>query len=219
MEKQQYINLLSDAPWDRIDEYYGDKDRVPASYITKIDIDSDAWTQYTVDRFDLAQQKWEYPKEHYSAEENKIADINNQVGRNEHNSFELNYGVNGNTNQELVAMLGEENIERMGIEPEGILIRLIVNMPGHGVAWHHDAASSYFTKIYPDYTGTLDDLTRLWFSVVPWYNGHVFQIGSSMLHNWNAGDVWHIPWGVPHGSINFGYNIKYTVSLTGRKIQ
>jgi hypothetical protein len=219
MEKQQYINLLSDAPWDRIDEYYGDKDRVPASYITKIDIDSDAWTQYTVDRFDLAQQKWEYPKEHYSAEENKIADINNQVGRNEHNSFELNYGVNGNTNQELVAMLGEENIERMGIEPEGILIRLIVNMPGHGVAWHHDAASSYFTKIYPDYTGTLDDLTRLWFSVVPWYNGHVFQIGSSMLHNWSAGDVWHIPWGVPHGSINFGYNIKYTVSLTGRKIR
>ena len=196
MEKQQYVDLLSDAPWDRIDNFYGNKDQVSAPYITKIDIDSDAWTQYTVDNFDLAQQKWEKPKEHYGAEENLIANINN----------------------ELVNMLGADNIERMGIEQEGVLIRLIVNFPGHGVAWHHDAANSYF-NMYPDYTGTLDDLTRLWFSVVPWYNGHVFQIGSSMLHNWNAGDVWHIPWGVPHGSINFGYHVKYTVSLTGRKLR
>ena len=218
MEKQQYVDLLSDAPWDRIDDFYGNKDQVSAPYITKIDIDSDAWTQYTVDNFDLAQQKWEKPKEHYGAEENLIANINNELGRNEHNSFELNYGINGNTNQELVNMLGADNIERMGIEQEGVLIRLIVNFPGHGVAWHHDAANSYF-NMYPDYKGTLDGLTRLWFSVVPWYNGHVFQIGSSMLHNWSAGDVWHIPWGTPHGSINFGYNIKYTVSLTGRKIQ
>jgi len=218
MEKQQYINLLSNAPWDHIDDFYGNKDKIPAQYITKIDIDSDAWTQYTIDRFDLAQQKWEKPKEHYSAEENKIASTNNKLGRNEHNSFELNYGINGNTNQELIELLGKENIQRMGIEQEGILIRLIVNMPGNGVAWHHDAASSYL-KMYSDYNGTLDELTRLWFSVVPWYNGHVFQIGSSMLYNWQAGDVWHIPWGVPHGSINFGYNIKYTVSLTGRKIR
>ena len=91
MEKQQYVDLLLDAPWDRIDNFYGNKDQVSAPYITKIDIDSDAWTQYTVDNFDLAQQKWEKPKEHYGAEENLIANINNELGRNEHNSFELNY--------------------------------------------------------------------------------------------------------------------------------
>ena len=218
MEKQQYINLLTEAPWNHIDDFYKDKNSLSAPYITKIDIDSDAWIQYTVDNFDLAQQKWEKPKKHYAEEEKIIASVNNKLGRNEHNSFELNYGINGNTNQELVTMLGAENIERMGIDPDGILIRLIVNMPGHGVAWHHDAANSYFRK-FPEYTGTLNDLTRLWFSAVPWHNGHVFQIGSSMLHNWSAGDVWQIPWGVPHGSINFGYHIKYTVSLTGRKIQ
>jgi len=216
MEKQHYINLLDTKPWERIEEYYGELDQVPAPKVTKIDIDSSAWVQYTVDNFDLAQQKWEKPKEHYGGNENLIASINNQLGRNEHNSHELNYGINGNTNQELVTMLGAENIERLGIQPEGILIRLIVNMPGHGVAWHHDAANSYFNK-FPDFDGTLDDLVRLWFSVVPGENGHVFQIGSSMLYNWQAGDVWNIPWGVPHGSINFGYKIKYTVSLTGRK--
>ena len=218
MEKQQYLELLETKPWKHIDDFYGDLDKEPAPYIAKIDIDSDAWIKYTVDNFDLAQQKYEQPKEHYNSNENDIASVNNKLGRNEHNSHELNYGINGNTNQELVAMLGEENIKRMGIESEGILVRLIVNMPGHGVAWHHDAANSYFKK-FPDYTGELNDLTRLWFSAVPWQNGHVFQIGSSMLHNWNAGDVWHIPWGVPHGSINFGYHVKYTVSLTGRKIR
>ena len=216
MEKQQYVDLLSDAPWDRIDDFYVNKDQVSAPYITKINIDSNAWTQYTVDNFNLAQQKWEKPKKHYAEEEKIIASVNNKLGRNEHNSFELNYGINGNTNQELVEMLGAENIERLGIQPEGILIRLIVNMPGHGVAWHHDAANSYFNK-FSDFDGTLDDLVRLWFSVVPGENGHVFQIGSSMLYDWQAGDVWNIPWGVPHGSINFGYKIKYTVSLTGRK--
>ncbi len=219
MDKQQYIELLSDAPWNQVDEFYGDKDKIPATYVTKIDIDSDAWIRFSVDNFDLAQQMWEKPKEHYGAKENNIADINNQVGRNEHNSFELNYGVNGDTNNKLISLLGKDNIQRLGIQEEGILVRLIVNMPGNGVAWHHDAAGRYFTKMYPDYEGTLDDLTRLWFSAVPWSNGHVFQVGSSMLHNWSAGDVWHIPWGVPHGSINFGYNIKYTVSLTGRKIR
>jgi hypothetical protein len=216
MEKQHYINLLDTKPWERIEEYYGELDQVPAPYVTKIDIDSRAWVQYTIDNFELAQQKWEKPKEHYGGDENLIASINNQLGRNEHNSHELNYGINGNTNEELVEMLGAENIERLGIQPEGILIRLIVNMPGHGVAWHHDAANSYFNK-FPDFDGTLDDLVRLWFSVVPGENGHVFQIGSSMLYNWQVGDVWNIPWGVPHGSINFGYKIKYTVSLTGRK--
>ena len=215
MEKEHYINLLESKLWDRVDAFYGTDDKVPAPYVTRVNINSDDWVQYTVDNFELAQQKWEKPKEHYGKEENLIANINNKLGRNEHNSHELNYGINGNTNDELVELLGEENIDKMGIQQDGVLIRLIVNMPGHGVAWHHDAANSYFRK-FPEYQGTLDDLTRLWFSVVPGVNGHVFQIGSSMLYNWQAGDVWHIPWGVPHGSINFGYNIKYTVSLTGR---
>lgn len=217
MEKQHYINLLDTKPWDRIDEYYGDLDKVPAPYVTKLDIKPDDWVQYTVNHFDTARQEYERPLEHYSENENLIARINQEVGRNEHNSFELNYGLQEQDNQNLIAMLGSENIDKLGIEHEGILIRLIVNMPGHGVAWHHDAANSYFKK-FPHIASSLDEITRLWFPVVPWYNGHVFQIGSSMLHNWSAGDVWNIPWGVPHGSINFGYNVKYTVSLTGKKL-
>ena len=215
MEKQEYIDLLESKPWEIIDNVYGEKTLQKPTYVTKLNINSDDWIQFTVDNFELAQQKAEQEKAHYNEVENLIVRQNNKLGRNAGNSFELNFGINGDTNEKLVKLLGEENIDRMGIEQEGVLVRLIVNTPGHGVSWHHDAANSYFTK-FPDYEGTLDGLARLWFSVVPWYNGHVFQIGSSMLYGWQAGDVWQIPWDVPHGSSNFGYNIKYTVSLTGR---
>jgi len=217
MEKQQYLELLESKLWDEMDDYYGDLDKEPAPYITKLDINPEDWVQFTIDNFDSARQEWEKPLAHYNAEESRIASINNKLGRNEHNSFELNYGLQTETNNKLIEMLGWDNIDRMGIEREGILVRLIVNTPGHGVAWHHDAANSYFKK-FPGFASGLDEITRLWFSVVPWCNGHVFQIGSSMLYNWRPGDVWNIPWGVPHGSINFGYNIKYTVSLTGKRL-
>ena len=152
---------------------------MPAPYVTKLDINPDEWVQYTVDHFDTARQEWEKPLEHYNKEESLIASLNNKLGRNEHNSFELNYGLVEQDNLNLIELLGPENIDKLGIEHEGILVRLIVNMPGHGVAWHHDAANSYFKK-FPGFATSLDEITRLWFSVVPWCNGHWFQIGSSM---------------------------------------
>ena len=133
------------------------------------------------------------------------------MGRNSGNTQELNFGLNSNTNDLLCDMLGNDNIKKMGLQREGLLLRLIVNTPGHGIAWHEDGASSYRKK-FPHLVG---DIKRLWFPVIDWEDGHVFQIGSEVLSKWKSGNVWHIPWGVPHGSSNFGYTIKYTVSVTG----
>jgi len=215
MEKEQYVKLLNDRPWDKIDDFFGDKDKETVEQINHINIDSSDWIQFSIDNFDLAQQKYEVPKTHYSSKTNWLCEINNTLGRNEHNSYELNYGMNGNTNSQLIELIGKDNIEKLGIEHSSILVRLIVNMPGNGVAWHYDDAASYLQK-FPEVNG-LDDCMRLWFPVIDWENGHAFQIGNSVLTHWNSGNVWCIPWGVPHASSNFGYKIKYTVSLTARK--
>lgn len=214
MEKQDYINILEECLCDKVDDFFGDKNNVIVSQVNHIDLNPADWVQFTVDNFDLADQNYEEPKPHYTEENNWLSIVNNKLGRNRHNSFELNYGKQDDTNQKLIALLGEENIDKLGIEREYILLRLLVNMPGNGVPWHEDAAESYLRR-FPQ-VSSLNECTRLWFPVIDWCNGHAFQIGNSVLTHWSAGDVWNIPWGVPHASTNFGYNIKYTVSLTGK---
>ena len=180
--------------------------------IAKIQIETEDWIKFTVDNFDLAQQKWESPKEHYTEYSNKWAKVNNDLGRNEHNTFELNYGMNGDTNNKLKNLLGEENISILKADPDTILMRFIVKMPGHGIAWHQDDAGSYQKK-FPN--ADISKLKRLWFSIQDWKDGHAFQISKTVISDWSKGAVYHIPFGVGHASSNFGYAPQYTVSFTG----
>jgi hypothetical protein len=213
MEKIEYLHLIkqsknisSEMGW-----YFRElKYHIPKK-VCDIDIISNDWIDFTCSHFDLAQHKIEQPREHYDKEANWLATCNQIMGRNSGNTQELNFGLNSNTNDLLCDMLGNDNIKKMGLQREGLLLRLIVNTPGHGIAWHEDGASSYRKK-FPHLVG---DIKRLWFPVIDWEDGHVFQIGSEVLSKWKSGNVWHIPWGVPHGSSNFGYTIKYTVSVTG----
>ena len=213
MEKIEYLHLIkqsknisSEMGW-----YFKElKYHIPKK-VCDIDIISNDWINFTCSHFDLAQHKIEQPREHYDKEANWLATCNQIMGRNSGNTQELNFGLNSNTNDLLCDMLGNDNIKKMGLQREGLLLRLIVNTPGHGIAWHEDGASSYHKK-FPHLVG---DIKRLWFPVIDWEDGHVFQIGSEVLSKWKSGNVWHIPWGVPHGSSNFGYTIKYTVSVTG----
>jgi len=213
MEKTEYLHLIeqsknisSEMGW-----YFRElKYHIPKK-VCDIDIISNDWIDFTCSHFDLAQHKIEQPREHYDKEANWLATCNQIMGRNSGNTQELNFGLNSNTNDLLVDMLGDANIKKMGLQREGLLLRLIVNTPGHGIAWHEDGASSYRKK-FPHLVG---DIKRLWFPVIDWKDGHVFQIGSEVLSKWKSGNVWHIPWGVPHGSSNFGYTIKYTCSVTG----
>lgn len=214
MEKQDYVNILESRLWERVDDYFGDKNNVQVAQVNHVDINPQDWIQFSIDNFELADQNHEEPKAHYVEEMNWLSIVNNKLGRNKYNSFELNYGKQGDTNAQLIELLGSENIDRLGIEQDCLLLRLLVNMPGNGVPWHEDAAESYL-RMFPSVRG-LEQCTRLWFPVVDWCNGHAFQIGNSVLTHWSAGDVWNIPWGVPHASTNFGYKVKYTVSLTGK---
>lgn len=195
-----------------MEQYFNALPVADVPVLHNLDIDTQKWIDFTLENFELAQQKWESPKEHYSEYSNKWALVNNQLGRNRHNTFELNYGILGDSNEKLKVLLGDRNIKKLNADPDSILMRLIVKMPGHGIAWHLDDAGSYKTK-FPN--ADTSKLKRLWFPVQDWKDGHAFQISKTVITNWKSGQVHHIPFGMGHASSNFGYAPQYTVSFTG----
>ena len=221
MNKEDYTNLVTTKPWKEMQKHFDNIAPVNVESIAQLEIDPHEWIDYTIKNFDHAQQKWEEPKSHYTGKGNQWASINNLLGRNKHNSFELNYGMLGDTNEQLKDLLGKENIKKLNVDPSSILMRLIVKMPGHGIAWHHDDAGSYRVK-FPHLNldavnkrNEQGELKRLWWSVDDWCDGHAFQISKTVLTHWKSGQVYHIPWGQGHASTNFGYCPQYTVSFTG----
>jgi len=212
MEYEEYKKLVDTKPWKTVEDHFDSLPVADVKLVTKLDINTPEWIQFTLDHFKDVQQKWEKPKEHYADYSNELASINNVLGRNEHNTHELNYGMNGDTNQALKELLGTKNIEKLNVIPDSVLIRFIVKMPGHGIAWHYDDAGSYKTKFSQF---NFDRLKRYWFAVQDWKDGHAFQISKTILTHWKAGDVYEIPFGVGHASSNFGLNPQYTVSFTG----
>lgn len=212
MLKSEYQNFVENKPWQEMETYFDGLAPIQVERLCSLDIDDDPWVKFTLDNFELAQQKWEYPKEHYSNYEKKWAKVNNVLGRNKENSFELNYGVNGDTNKKLKALLGMENIEKLNADPDTVLVRLLVKMPGHGVAWHQDGNNAY-KNLFPNVDHS--KVKRYWFSIQNWKDGHAIQISKSVITHWKAGDVYQIPFGTGHASSNFGYSPQYTVSFTG----
>ena len=217
---KQYVDLVKQKPWEKIKEIFKDVKTVSIEKQTQIDINSNDWIQFTVDNIDSVQEKYEKPKDHYSEISNILATINNQLGRDSGNTSEFNYGMVGNTNEKLIELLGKSNIEKLRLYPKYILMRLIVKMPGHGIAWHIDDAGSYAMK-FPELE--FDNkkrckygrAVRYWFPVCDWEDGHAMQISNTVITHWKPGDTYIIPWGQGHASSNFGYVPQYTVSLTG----
>jgi len=221
MNKEDYTNLIATKPWKKMQDHFDALEPIEVKPLSKLDIDPQQWIDFTVENFHNAKQEWEIPKDHYPSHAKEWASINNSLGRNKHNTFELNYGMLGDTNERLKELLGKDNMIKLNVDPSTVLIRLLVKLPGHGVAWHQDDAASYRKK-FPHLNIDADtkrnsqgQLKRLWWSADDWHDGHAFQISKTVLTNWKAGEVYHIPWGYGHASTNFGYCPQYTVSFTG----
>jgi hypothetical protein len=219
MLKKDYLHLLKNKPWQEMKDFFNTMPVHDIKPIAQLDINTDEWIKFTVDNFDDVQQKYEIPKEHYGEMANKWAKVNNELGRNEHNTWELNYGMNGDSNERLIELLGEKNLRKLNVIRETVLMRLIVKFPGHGLAWHQDEAGSYKKKMGIDFDENFmtekGTLKRLWFSLQDWEDGHVMQISKTVLSDVKKGAVYQIPWGAGHASSNFGYTPQMTVSFTG----
>jgi len=222
MKKEDYKKLIEDRPWTWAKQHFDSLEKFVPTKLAQCDINPEEWIKFTVDNFDQAHQNHEEPKPHYNDFAKDMATLNNDLGRNIHNSSELNYGVEGDTNAKMIEIFGTKNRELLKLRPDYLFFRLLVKLPGHGVAWHVDHIVRYTLKFKDELEidpktqrCQLGQIVRLWFPITNWDNGHMFQISETVLTNWQPGDTYQIPFGIGHCSSNAGYVPQMTISLTG----
>lgn len=94
------------------------------------------------------------------------------------------------------------------------MIRVLIQMPGQIIPTHIDTFVTYQTKL-----GVADSemhkVKRYCAFVTDWSFGHLFHYGTNVFAPWQAGDVFEIKQGVPHGSANAGFVPKITIQWDG----
>lgn len=210
MIKQEYINFMDSKLWEFEDLLYNKED-APLHFLGNVDLKVEDYIEFSKNYFDLCEQDWEQEKSYYTKEGNFRAKLNILLGYNKSNSFVLNFGKKGNTNEVLKEIFGNENFEKLNLIPETVLFRLIVKLPGHGFPFHVDDASSYKQK----FSEHKDKAVRLWIPISSWADGHMFQIADKVITHWNSGDTYQIPWGITHLGVNYGFKPQLTLSITG----
>ena len=121
MEKQEYVHLLDTSPWKEMQNHFDSILPIEVKSTKQLDLNTADWVRFSIDNFDLAAQKWELPKSQYATESHKWVTVNNLVGRNKHNSFELNYGMLGDGTDKLKAILGRDNVKSLGVDFDTVL--------------------------------------------------------------------------------------------------
>lgn len=217
IDKATLKQLWLMKPWNKIENMFKHIPRCTVEKCATLSLDSQKWIEFTIDNFEHALQTTD--ADPGDVELGKALKI---CGRDAGNTFSLMYGLYGNTNEQLVSLIGRDNLALLGLDPKYCLVSLIVKFAGHGVPWHNDNGKSYkntFPQLNLDENLSCDKGTmiRYWFPIFDWSNGHAFQISDSVLSHWQSGDTYIIPKNQPHASSNFGYMPQYSVSLSGIK--
>jgi mannose-6-phosphate isomerase-like protein (cupin superfamily) len=185
------------------------KEHIQIDKLCTLELDPKAFEDFAETHRSEATVKWYHPRPFLNAETNQQAINANWIGYNEHNTTETNWGLDPKHNQLLKEIIGRDNFDRMGIDPDETLLRLLEYMPGHCLPLHYDGFEG-FKRLYGR-----DEGTRFFVAVSDWDWGHVLQVHDNMISNWRPGDTYIIPAGVCHASANFGIGPKYTLTVTG----
>jgi len=185
------------------------KEHMPVEKLCELDIDPKEFEDFVRVHRDEATVKWYHPRPFLNAETNEQAINANWLGYNEHNTTESNWGLDPAHNKILKELVGVRNFEKLGIDPEKSLLRLLEYMPGHSLPLHCDGFEG-FKRLYGD-----GEATRFFVAISDWDWGHVFQMHDNMISNWRPGDTYIVPKGVFHASANFGIKPKHTLTITG----
>ena len=221
LKREDYLKILKEKPWEKLKETIKNNPRPNVKKQFKIAVDFKEVIQFTIDNIQDAQEiTYNYRAGHNSLETDTEY-LNFLCGRRDDNMSSLNWGVHGDSHTNAIKLLGKKNIERLNLNPNYLLVRYKVKLAGNGTSWHMDFLNT-FQKKYPNLkidfkTATCEHgkLIRYFIPINPWEDGHVIQIGETIITKWQPGDVYVIPWGVFHCAYNFGYVPNYTLNITG----
>jgi len=191
---------------------HGATDPVVMPGYNNVEIFPDKFVEFILTHRDSCQQKWFHPRDILSQETNVEMALPLEVGLHQGNTFEFNWGLYNNTSEKIKDLIGIQNLQKIGYDPDTLICRLIVYMPGHGIPWHRDTMDAWrkkFTHLDPG------SVQRKLLMVTDWHWGQMLQLDNQVYTHWASGDVYNIPIGQWHCSANQGVKPKITVSLTG----
>ena len=194
-----------------------------AKPFTRLDINEKDFFDYMRDNKDTCQKKFYERRPYHNGRSELTENFPMKCGYNSGNTVEYNWGLYGNSNEEIKSMLGTRRVweDKIGIDYDTALIRLLCYMPGQILPWHVDNLGNWCRnnkQLNPDIDTRMCDLgpiRRYLVMITDWHWGHVIQFENSYFPNYKSGDVFDLPIPRPHCSANMGMRIKLTCSISG----
>jgi hypothetical protein len=176
----------------------------------KLDIDSNIFIDYFETKAKAQQQKYIKPRPFHPYPAMFQATCVTELGYGEHNTTEINIGLDYVDNQALKQLIGEDNFSLMNLDSSTCLVRMLKYSPGHCIPLHTDHFNAFKEKYGED-----RQIIRYFVAINLWDWGHFLQLHDNIIHSWDVGDTYKVEEGIYHLSGNFGIAPKYTLVITG----
>ncbi len=132
------------------------------------------------------------------------------LGYHTGNTLKRDWGRKPEENSEFKEIIGLDNFNLLGIDPNRTLIRLLCYMPGNMLPLHIDGYEGW-----QQFFNTDEVPKRFSVLVNDWSWGQFLQLHDNVITNWSCGDTYIIGQNVWHCSGNAGILPKVTLTITG----
>lgn len=204
--QNNFTNWLDQQPNGKLDK------KLDIDLETNLCLDLDKIYSWLSTYWHDAWTVWYEPKDFITDDSNHQTRLANQLGYTQGNTLKRDWGrKNIDEHNQLLDLIGQENLNLLDIDIDKTLVRCLVFMPGQMLPLHRDNYDTFCTKFsVPEHK-----CYRYSVLVNQWNSGQYLQIHDKMITNWKSGDVYKIPNGIFHCSGNGGILPKITFTITG----
>ena len=181
----------------------------------------DAFMDFMKNNKHTCQKKFYEARPYHTGSNEFTEDMPMKVGYNAMNCCEYNWGLYGDSGEKLKELLGRDFFNKINMDYDTCLPRLMAYLPGQTLPWHFDYLGGWnrtFAHLNPNPDTRrcdLGDVKRYLMFITDWHWGHMLQMANTFYPKWRSGDLYEIPMMVYHLSSNAGLALKLTMSLTG----
>ena len=194
-----------------------------AKPLSKLNLNQQDFIDFIQNNEHTCQKKYYECRPYHNGVSELTQNLPMKCGYNERNTIEYNWGLYGDSNEKVKALLGTRKVweDKIGIDYDTALIRLMAYLPGQILPWHHDNLGNWcrnYKDLNPDIDNQICDLgpiRRYLVMITDWHWGHVIQFQNSYFPKYKSGDVFNLPIPLPHCSANIGIRLKLTCSISG----
>jgi len=224
-----FIEKRPDQEWIEFSKETGanltDTHNAEEWYIGNYPVDQQKFIDFMMANKETCQKKYYEARPYHTGRNEFTLDLPLKVGYNSGNCCEYNWGLYGDSNDKLKALLGKQYFKDIKIDYDTALCRLMAYLPGQTLPWHFDYLGGWCREnkhLNPDPDTRqcdIGEMKRYLIMVTDWHWGHMIQMANSFYPRWKAGDLYEIPMKVYHLSTNAGMSLKLTMSITGAKYE